>query len=228
MFLETVNIDNRRLVPKIWLRNHYDFGGSNDSVVIFLNNEWLFNTVWWCCDGTFVQAAALRRRENNRKTPTEKILQPAHVVNQSCSKQASCRDGPGQGQMVGFLSEARVPWTLKRWRKNVRLIGFRDKNASGLIDMDRVHWFWGARSIKSREFECFFLWCSGWWCRMIMSTPDYINPPPSHTRRSRRFSIDFSVTNPPKETSTIQQENYCDWPVSKWGALIGGFVAFPY
>ena len=64
-----------------------------------------------------------------------------------------------------------------------------------------------------------------------------INPLPPYTRRSRRprrFSIDFEVTNPPQlkrhlglRTTgqlfpTTQQENYCDWPIPKWGCLIGG------
>ena len=62
-----------------------------------------------------------------------------------------------------------------------------------------------------------------------------INPLPlPYTRRSRRFSIDFELTNPPQikrhlglRTTgqlfpTTQQENYCDWPVPKWGCLLGG------
>jgi len=55
-----------------------------------------------------------------------------------------------------------------------------------------------------------------------------VNPLP-YTRRSRRFSIDFEVTNPPqikrhlglKKAGQLfpatQQENYCDWPIPKWG-----------
>ena len=58
--------------------------------------------------------------------------------------------------------------------------------------------------------------------------------PRQKVRRSRRLSIDFEVTNPPQikrhlglRTTgqlfpTTQQENYCDWPIPKWGCLIGG------
>ena len=76
--------------------------------------------------------------------------------------------------------------------------------------------------------------------------PGLINPlppPPPYTKRSRRCrrcSIDFSVTNPPeikehqglRKTGqlipTTQQENDCDWPISKWGGSNWGwFVAYP-
>ena len=70
--------------------------------------------------------------------------------------------------------------------------------------------------------------------------PGLITPlPPPYIRRSRRFSIDFSVTNPPqikrhlglRKTGhlfpTTQQEDYFDWPISKWGALIGGICCIP-
>ena len=69
--------------------------------------------------------------------------------------------------------------------------------------------------------------------------PLCLNSPPipplsARSGRSRRFSIDFEVTDPPqikrhlglRTTGQLfpitQQENYCDWPIPKWGCLIGG------
>ena len=70
-----------------------------------------------------------------------------------------------------------------------------------------------------------------------VSTGSKKKPPPPRrqkVRRSRRFSIDFEGPNPPQikrhlglrttgqPFHTTQQENYCDWPIPKWGCLIGG------
>ena len=82
------------------------------------------------------------------------------------------------------------------------------------------------------------LTCNPHPCSMYMFSnvnPGLVNPlppPPPYTRRSRRFSIDFEVTNPPQikrhlglrttgQMFPTQQENSCDWPISKWGSLIG-------
>ena len=107
--------------------------------------------------------------------------------------------------------------------------------------------WWGmGYSFLKQTLKIWFVWLFeifGWFLSKtsMLDIPTNVNtglkknspPPCQKVRRSRRFSIDFEVTNPPQikrhlglrttgQLFPTQQENYCDWPIPKWGCLIGG------
>ena len=81
----------------------------------------------------------------------------------------------------------------------------------------RMHEILGCHyKIKSVWNRCKYKCCN--------VNPGLINPLPPHTKRSRRFSIDFEVTNPYYSTRKLLWLANFKMGGSNWG----GFVAYPY